>query len=100
MQVAATRSLGRRSEAGVGTKRNSLAMRSTLEMDVERAITTVAHADIGFALGSDTEIAPRERDEAVSRALNVVLAAIGLVVLAPVFVLVALAIKLTSRGPV
>ena len=100
MQVAATRSLGRRTEAGLAATRQHLPTRSMLEMDAERAITTVAHADIGFALGNDTEVAPRERDEAVSRALNIVLATVALVVLAPVFVLVAIAIRLTSRGPV
>ena len=38
--------------------------------------------------------------ESVNRSLNVVIAAIALVVLAPVFALVALAVRLTSRGPV
>lgn len=46
------------------------------------------------------EVVPRQRDEALSRAVNVVLAFVALVCLLPVFALIALAIKLTSRGPV
>jgi lipopolysaccharide/colanic/teichoic acid biosynthesis glycosyltransferase len=74
--------------------------RPALVVDAERTIATTAFADVGFALGSDNEVAPRERDESVSRALNVVIAAVALVVMAPLFALIALAIKLTSRGPV
>jgi lipopolysaccharide/colanic/teichoic acid biosynthesis glycosyltransferase len=43
---------------------------------------------------------PAERHEGLSRALNVLVAAVGLLVLAPICLLVALAIKLTSAGPV
>lgn len=60
----------------------------------------VAFADIGFALGNDNEVAPRERDEVVARALNVFIAAVALVILAPVFALIAVVVRLTSRGPV
>jgi lipopolysaccharide/colanic/teichoic acid biosynthesis glycosyltransferase len=87
--AAETKSLGRTST-----------VRPALFVDAERSITTTAFADVGFALGSDNEVAPRERDESVSRALNIVIAVVGLVVLAPLVALIALAIKLTSRGPV
>src|SRR5687768_9172377 len=43
---------------------------------------------------------PAERSEVASRVLNVVVASLALLVLAPVCVIVALAVKLTSRGPV
>jgi len=43
---------------------------------------------------------PAERSETVSRVVNVTIAAIALLILAPICVLVAMAIKLTSRGPV
>lgn len=43
---------------------------------------------------------PRRRSELASRLLNVTVAAIALVLLAPVMLLVALAVKLTSPGPV
>jgi lipopolysaccharide/colanic/teichoic acid biosynthesis glycosyltransferase len=70
--------------------------------DAERAIPTITYADIGFALGTEThaEVPPRERDEVVARALNVVIATVALFFLSPLFALIALAIKLTSRGPV
>ena len=45
-------------------------------------------------------VVPNERSELVNRALNVVIAFVSLIVLSPVMALVALAIKLTSRGPV
>ena len=46
------------------------------------------------------EVVPRRRSEAVSRAANFVIAAVAMVLLAPVFLLIALAVKLTSPGPV
>ena len=46
------------------------------------------------------EIQPQPRSERAARALNVVLAVVLLVVTLPLFVLVALAVRLTSRGPV
>jgi lipopolysaccharide/colanic/teichoic acid biosynthesis glycosyltransferase len=42
----------------------------------------------------------RDRSEVANRVVNVALASISLVVLSPVIVLVAVAVKLTSRGPV
>ena len=46
------------------------------------------------------DIRPRERDERLCRAVNVTLAAIALIALSPIFLLIAIAVKLTSRGPV
>jgi lipopolysaccharide/colanic/teichoic acid biosynthesis glycosyltransferase len=46
------------------------------------------------------EVVPAERSELLCRVTNVTIAAIALLLLAPVCVLVALAVKLTSRGPV
>lgn len=45
-------------------------------------------------------VVPRKRSEIVNRAMNVVIAALSLVLASPVLLLIALAIKLTSRGPV
>ena len=67
--------------------------------DVAREIPSVPFADVEFALQSDA-IVPRERDEVAARVLNTVVAAIALVLLSPLILLIALAIKLTSRGPV
>jgi len=58
-----------------------------------------AFADAWSTLDSD-EVFPRERSEALSRALNVAVAAVAMVITAPVMALVALAVRLTSRGPV
>ncbi|HEX3866101.1 MAG TPA: sugar transferase [Gemmatimonadaceae bacterium] len=46
------------------------------------------------------QVLPRERSELVSRALNLVVAVIALIVTMPIMLLVALAVRLTSRGPV
>lgn len=46
------------------------------------------------------DVRPRERDERLCRAMNVTLAAIALIALSPVFLLIAIAVRLTSRGPV
>ena len=43
---------------------------------------------------------PRSRSEIVNRVVNIVIAAIALILLAPVLLLVALAVKLSSSGPV
>ena len=43
---------------------------------------------------------PRDRSELASRVLNVVLATLAIVVLLPVFLVIAIAIRLTSPGPI
>ena len=62
-------------------------------------------SDVRFASRSrDVElrlgVAPRTRSERLNRAVNVALAIVLLLLLAPVLLVVALAIKLTSPGPV
>lgn len=68
--------------------------------DIAIEIPTVPFADVEIALVKAEAIVPRKRDEVLSRALNLTVASIALVLLAPVFLLVAMAIALTSRGPV
>ena len=46
------------------------------------------------------EMVPRTRSERINRALNLVLATVAAILLAPVLLLVALAVKLTSPGPI
>lgn len=46
------------------------------------------------------QVFPQERNEAASRALNIVVAIGAMLIAFPVMVLVALLIKLTSRGPI
>lgn len=43
---------------------------------------------------------PLSRDERMIRALNVVVATLGLIVTLPLWILIAVAVKLTSRGPI
>lgn len=46
------------------------------------------------------EIVPPERSEALARGVNVVIAGSGLLILSPLLLLIAILIRLTSRGPV
>jgi lipopolysaccharide/colanic/teichoic acid biosynthesis glycosyltransferase len=46
------------------------------------------------------EVIPKERNEKASRVLNFVLAALALLVSTPVLLLVAIVVKVTSRGPI
>jgi lipopolysaccharide/colanic/teichoic acid biosynthesis glycosyltransferase len=57
-------------------------------------------ADSRIALVETDQVYPRERSERLSRVLNVVVASIALVLASPIMLLVALAIRLTSKGPV
>lgn len=68
--------------------------------EIEREIPTVHHADVELALVRPETVIPRERHELAARVLNVAVAGVALLVLAPVFAVIALAIALTSKGPV
>ena len=58
-------------------------------------------ADAGYRVAHEAdEVYPRHRSELVSRVINVAIASTALVVTSPVMLLVALAVKLTSKGPV
>ncbi len=52
------------------------------------------------AAASEPRVVAAERSEALNRLLNLAIAFIALVILAPVMLLIALAVKLTSHGPV
>jgi lipopolysaccharide/colanic/teichoic acid biosynthesis glycosyltransferase len=67
---------------------------------IEREIQPLAFVDLDTSRVMVEEVVPRERSELLSRALNITVAVVALVLLAPVFLLVALAVKLTSSGPV
>ena len=66
---------------------------------VERArpIETAREVDVAQPVA---DVIPRERSERVNRAVNLVLGSLALALLSPFFVLAAIAIKLTSRGPI
>jgi lipopolysaccharide/colanic/teichoic acid biosynthesis glycosyltransferase len=103
MQVAVSRQLGFGSDAsllGVNVEHSRPMHHGAVAADIAIEIPTVPFADVEIALVKAEAIIPRKRDEVVSRVLNLAVASIALVLLAPVFLLVALAIALTSRGPV
>lgn len=45
-------------------------------------------------------IVPRQRSEPIDRAMNIIIATVGLIVTSPIILLFAAIVKLTSRGPV
>jgi len=67
---------------------------------ITRELQVVPFADVAPASAVVEQVMPRERSEPHSRALNVVLALVGMICVAPLILLIALAVKLTSRGPV
>jgi lipopolysaccharide/colanic/teichoic acid biosynthesis glycosyltransferase len=68
--------------------------------DREIEIVPAPHADERDERVQDDEVYPAERSELACRVANVVIAVLALVVMVPVMLLVALAIRLTSSGPV
>jgi lipopolysaccharide/colanic/teichoic acid biosynthesis glycosyltransferase len=56
--------------------------------------------EAGHPAAAPSRPAPRTRSEHINRVLNLVLATAAVVILSPVLLLVALAIGLTSRGPI
>lgn len=84
----------------LGTPSDDPRSTRTMASEIVLEIPTIQFADVAFAAGSDEVAQPRERDEFAARVLNVTIAVLALVLLLPVVLLVALAIKLTSRGPV
>lgn len=64
------------------------------------AVVSERAPDLRLVVDAEVDIQPAERSELLSRIMNVTVAAIALVVLAPVLVIVAALVKLTSRGPV
>ena len=86
--------------AVLGTRQEEARHSRALATEMVLEIPTIHFADVGFAVASEDAAQPRERDELVARVLNVVIAVVGLVLLAPLIGLAALAIRLSPRGPV
>ena len=74
--------------------------RSSAARDVEVEIRPAAFADSHLRPVDMDEVFPAERSELASRVVNVAIAAVALIVMLPVMLLVALAVRLTSCGPV
>ena len=103
MQAAVSQAV----EVGVKIKRKQQSQsRSTVvretaaPIELVREIVPLSFADLQLVDDSASEFTPRERSETLGRAVNVVVAAVAMVLLFPLMVLVAIAIKLTSSGPV
>jgi lipopolysaccharide/colanic/teichoic acid biosynthesis glycosyltransferase len=69
-------------------------------LEIGRELQVVPFADLATPTRTTEDVLPRERSETLSRAVNVVISAVALACLSPVILLIALAVKLTSRGPV
>ena len=65
--------------------------------DRPRHIDTVRDSDAAEVVEN---IAPALRSDRLNRVVNLVLALVGIVLLSPLLILLALAVKLTSRGPI
>ena len=75
------------------------------QIDLFRLMATGEHSAASLSGGDRRapgrpRVVPRKRSELVNRAMNVTIAVLALVLLAPVMLLVALLVKLTSPGPV
>lgn len=57
-------------------------------------------ADAPLTLVETDQVVPRKQSERLSRALNLVVASVALVIAAPIMFLIAVAIRLTSKGPI
>jgi lipopolysaccharide/colanic/teichoic acid biosynthesis glycosyltransferase len=73
---------------------------AAVEIEVSRDIPAARLVELEAAPPAFEDVLPAERSELVSRVTNVTIAVLVAVVLAPLFALIALAVKLTSRGPV
>jgi lipopolysaccharide/colanic/teichoic acid biosynthesis glycosyltransferase len=70
-------------------------------IDTAVPIATTRELSLGaVSLAQFEDVVPAERLETLARVVNVVIAAVALLILAPVCVLVAIAVKITSPGPV
>jgi lipopolysaccharide/colanic/teichoic acid biosynthesis glycosyltransferase len=69
-------------------------------IELSREIPTSTFVQLEVAPPAFEDVVPAERSEIVSRITNVTIAVLVAVILAPLFALIALAVKLTSRGPV
>ena len=69
---------------------------------LERSLELVAFpfADAVSHDAPAIDVHPRERYESVSRAVNILISLAALIILSPILLLIALAVKLTSHGPI
>lgn len=66
----------------------------------EVALRLVPTVSADAVAHGNEDVLPRERSERISRAVNVAVAAVGLVAASPILAIVGLLVKLTSPGPI
>jgi lipopolysaccharide/colanic/teichoic acid biosynthesis glycosyltransferase len=69
-------------------------------IELTRDVQSASFVELEVAPPAYEEVLPAARSEMVSRVVNVTIAVLVAIVLAPLFALIALAIRLTSKGPV
>jgi len=84
------------------SNRPDRAVGSNSVIEISREIPTIPFADLesGVDAGVVEDVLPRARSERMSRVLNIAISSVALVLLSPLYALIALAVRLTSRGPV
>ena len=95
---AATRPANYTSRAGTSVQFQGAAVPAYT--DLQAAIVPTKGADLSLVVTSPDDVFPADRSEFLSRALNVTVASLALVALSPVLALTALAVRLTSKGPI
>jgi lipopolysaccharide/colanic/teichoic acid biosynthesis glycosyltransferase len=83
--------------SSTGTRRSRRPETAERPIERVRPIETAREVEATEAF---IDVVPRERSDRVNRAVNLTIGLLVLVVLSPLFVLIAIAIKLTSRGPI
>ena len=69
-------------------------------VDITSDVTVPSFVQLEAAPAPFEDVLPRQRSEIVSRVVNVTIAVLAAIILAPLFLVIALAVKLTSRGPI
>lgn len=92
---ASQRRRSSRPERAVGSNTSGV-----IEITREIPVVSDSFVDIEVAPPAFEDVRPADRSETLSRFANVTIAVLVAVVLAPIFALIALAVKLTSKGPV
>ena len=98
MEAAVSRvdSVGRATDVVLPYRRPRHRQGRTTEFELRLVKAALSHAEEEKVQG----VVPRERSELASRAVNVAIAFIALVILTPVMLMVAAMVRLTSKGPV
>ena len=68
--------------------------------EVALELLPTSFTDNPLTLVEADQVLPRQRSERLSRVLNVVVAGLALIIVAPIMLLIALAVRLTSKGPI